>query len=187
MKETSDVVRIAALKIYNENVLRETGENLQHHIQDACEEYAKNLNDYKAKQLAEKDAEIGRLHERLRGIAMTCDYIWQQDPHAEMRGPLEQIETFLGNKTRDGLAKLDIENMYMKEAIGLTIEENSHLADGENCTLWRLKKIMVDMPHKSKSAAELIADSGLKNLTDGRSFSPRVLHDAADGADGEER
>lgn len=54
------------------------------------------------KQLADKDAEVERLHERLRGIAMTVDYIWQQGPPAEMRGPLEQIETFLALKASEG-------------------------------------------------------------------------------------
>lgn len=35
-------------------------------------------------------------------------------------------------------------NDKLLNAIRLTLEENGHLADGENCTLWRLKEAISD-------------------------------------------
>lgn len=40
---------------------------------------------------------------------------------------------------RDKCREFERENAKLREAIRLTLEENAHLADGENCTLRCLK------------------------------------------------
>jgi hypothetical protein len=60
-------------------------DTLEKDIQKACEEYARNLSDYKAKQLAEKDAEIERLREIIRKIPMKC-------PHCLSKLKIDAIE-----------------------------------------------------------------------------------------------
>jgi len=53
-------------------VLRDSGELKRNElrIQQACEEYACDLSDYKAKQLADAQAEVERLREALEAIAV---------------------------------------------------------------------------------------------------------------------
>lgn len=60
----------------------------------------------------------------------------------------------------------------LRKAIEKTLDENRHLADGEQCTLWRLKKAV---DGRGATATELIEKSGLANLTKGRSFSRKAL------------
>ena len=40
------------------------------------------------------------------------------------------------------IARLIEESDRLYEAIVLTLNENSRLADGDDCTLWRLKKVI---------------------------------------------
>ena len=40
------------------------------------------------------------------------------------------------------MRELEIEKNTLREAIAATLEENKHLADGDNCTLIRLKRAL---------------------------------------------
>ncbi|MFA5754219.1 MAG: hypothetical protein WC905_02625 [Patescibacteria group bacterium] len=73
MKQISEAAKKAAdwvfeqVEIYNELCRNECRER----IHNACEEYAHNLSDYKAKQIAENDAEIDQLRNLVREIGAT--------------------------------------------------------------------------------------------------------------------
>lgn len=62
------------------------------------------------------------------------DIMWAANKDAE------QSRMRLANQVTETVA----ENLLLKKAIRQTLEENRHLADGENCTLKRLKDAVND-------------------------------------------
>lgn len=72
MTEISDAAKKAADWVFEQvEIYNELGRNeCRERIHNACEEYARNLSDYKAKQIAEKDAEIERLRDAIMCISV---------------------------------------------------------------------------------------------------------------------
>ena len=91
-----------------------------------------------------------------RGYALTSHYgraegsYLQMDKsgpfvHAEVARKLERERDEARNKMADALQEVDLRTLdYLRfrEAIIATLEENRHLADGDDCTLAKLKSVV---------------------------------------------
>ena len=100
--------------------------------------------------------------ERLRGaktvtpeLLAECARLWE-DPSAVARGTVLDAETLAAHNEEAWRWACTRETVLRNE-IKRTLTENAHLADGENCTLARLKKLVPEWE------SEFLANNELRN------------------------
>lgn len=99
--------------------------------------------DRESEQRARAELSEARLAEAIKALSSgLCSNHREPDPlHCDICNNVEVLEG--ANKTRmEIIERLETKLAIAREAISETLEENRHLADGDNCTLIRLKQAL---------------------------------------------
>lgn len=82
------------------------------------------------------------------------------DPEAMAYHMSEAAIIYAFRDAKADILALHAENERLRSAIQQTLDENGHLADGENCTLIVLKRALKTANAKSEPTARLLAQVG---------------------------